>query len=114
MAKLLFHLNGVEHDEAEDVRLILDEEQIEFYETNAGKWGISIAAIWIRHDDDFESARELIDQYQKQRQVRYSEQNEIESLGQRWRRRPIDFILVAIALAAILSISVWPFLSAFT
>ena len=67
MAKLLFRLNGVNEDEAEDVRTLLQDAGIEFYETDEGRWRISVAAIWLRHNDDYEQARGLLDQYQQER-----------------------------------------------
>ena len=38
----LFNLRGVPEDEAEDIRQLLDEHEIEFYETSAGNWGVSL------------------------------------------------------------------------
>ena len=48
MALLLFRLRNVPDDEADEVRHLLNENSIEFYETSAGNWGISMPAIWLR------------------------------------------------------------------
>ena len=61
MAKLLFRLNGVSDDEANEVRQLLDEAGFDTYETDAGRWRISLAAIWLRNDVEFERARALIE-----------------------------------------------------
>lgn len=67
MATLLFRLNQVPEDEAEDVRQLLDEAGVDFYETSAGFWGLGATAIWLRDKNDFPPARKLIDDYQQQR-----------------------------------------------
>lgn len=38
-AKILFRLSGVPDDEADDVRMLLTDNAIDFYETSAGNWG---------------------------------------------------------------------------
>ncbi|MGX5173092.1 DUF6164 family protein [Aliikangiella sp. IMCC44653] len=67
MAKLLFKLNGVPADEADQVRLLLDEAEIDYYETTAGTWGLSFAAIWLNQESDFEQASQLVNDYQTKR-----------------------------------------------
>ena len=74
MSRIAFHLNGVPEEEINDVRTLLDDAGIEYYETSAGRWGISTAAIWIRNDDDFEAARAVIEQYQQELQQKNGEQ----------------------------------------
>ena len=118
MAKLLFRLNQVGEDEAEDVRALLDDAGIEYYETDAGRWRISIAAIWLRHDQDYQQARALLDDYQQQRGERvrqeYEERlqaGEIPTVWQRFRAQPAEFIAIILALAIILGLMVMPFFS---
>lgn len=69
MAILFFSLRGVPNDEADDVRELLTANDIDFYETSAGGWGISMPAIWLYRNDDLEKARPLFDEYQRQRAV---------------------------------------------
>ena len=45
MSKLLFRLRHVPEDEAEEVRALLEQNSIEFFETFAGNWGISLPAL---------------------------------------------------------------------
>lgn len=120
MAKLLFKLNGVSNDEANQVRSLLEEHNIDYYETSAGRWGISLAALWIRDNSEFENAREIILACQQQRQIslraefeRKLENGEIPDWRQRLVERPIDFIAVGMAIAFILGIMLWPFLTIF-
>ena len=67
MAGPVFRLKDVPADEAEDVRNLLADKDIEFYETSAGNWGVSMPALWLRDDSDWDRARALIDEYQQQR-----------------------------------------------
>jgi hypothetical protein len=113
MAKLLFHLNAVDEEEANEVRVLLESASIPCYETHAGKWGISVAAIWVSNDEDFEQARRLLDEYQHERSQRLSEHSEPEPTIERWKRRPVDLVLVLVGLGIVLGLSLWPFLTAF-
>ena len=74
MAKILFRLQGVSDDEANDVRELLMSNAIDFYETSAGNWGVSMPAIWIKNDDQFQQARALLDMYQNERTTKMREE----------------------------------------
>lgn len=74
MAKIFFRLNGVYDDEANDVRELLADNAIDFYETSAGNWGVSLPAIWLRDEGQFHKARELLDAYQKERAIKIKEE----------------------------------------
>jgi hypothetical protein len=112
MAKIVFRLAGVGDDEAQDVRTLLQEAGIEFYETSAGRWQISLAALWLRHDDDFQRARALIDAYQDERRVRLQSQAPAaQSFWQFTRSRPLDSFFILLAIAVIIALMLWPFLN---
>ncbi|MEE9321251.1 MAG: DUF6164 family protein [Granulosicoccus sp.] len=64
MSTLVFRLRNVPDDEADEVRSLLDQHRIDWYETTAGSWGIAMPALWVHSDEDLESARNLIDSYQ--------------------------------------------------
>ena len=68
MAKIVFRLRHVPDEEADAVRQLLSDHQIDFYETSAGRWGISMPALWVADSNDFNQARQLIDQFQEQHQ----------------------------------------------
>jgi hypothetical protein len=70
MATLIFKLRHVPEDEAEEVRNLFAEHDIETYETSAGNWKISMPAIWLKHDDQLAQAKALLDEYQKKRYQR--------------------------------------------
>lgn len=107
MAKILFRLNGVPDDEANDVRELLANHAIDFYETSPGNWGVSMPAIWLRDDSQFQKARALLDTYQSKRTVRM--QAEYERLKREGKHKtfidaveqnPVSFI-VHLALAVL-------------
>jgi hypothetical protein len=69
MTILLFSLRGVPDDEADEVRELLTEQDIDFYETPAGNWGVSMPAIWLRNDAELVKAQSLLNAYQQQRAI---------------------------------------------
>ncbi len=118
MAKLLFRLNGVPDDEADDVRSLMQEHEIEVYETDAGRWLIGVAAIWLRDESQFEEARALIDIYEQERYQRLqkekADQGELsvaQGLINRLWQNPIEFIMIVLALIFVLGVSVYPFVN---
>lgn len=114
MARLLFRLNDVPEDEIDAVREILKTHDVDVYETDSGKWGISVAAIWLRNDEEFEYARALIGEYQQERQARVQSEAVQQTFLERCQQRPLDCLLIACAILAILALTVWPFLTAFS
>jgi hypothetical protein len=113
MAVLIFRLNGVSDEEAQDIRDLLSDNALESYETSAGRWGLSVAALWLVNDDDKVRARELIDAYQLERQ-RYFEELKIdappETFADRLRQSPLTVIFYSLLAATILFLSLSPFI----
>ena len=70
MPILLFNLNGVPDDEAEEIRALLNSNGIDFYETPAGNWAASVPALWLNDESQRSQATLLIDQYQRERVIR--------------------------------------------
>ena len=70
MSKMLLNLRNVPDDEADDVRAMLEAQQITFYETRPSLWGISAGGIWVTEDAAFADARRAMDDYQQQRRTR--------------------------------------------
>lgn len=68
MAVLLFKLRYVPDDEAQDIRELLNSNDIDYYETSAGVFGISMPGLWLKNEEQLQKARQLIDEYQKVRQ----------------------------------------------
>lgn len=113
MAKFFFSLRGIPEDEAQEVYDLLTTHDIDFYETPAGNWGISMPAIWLYHESDFTKARSLLDEYQQKRAI---EQRaiylQLKKTGQApsfWgniKRYPMQFLVVIAAIALIVYISI--------
>lgn len=118
MAVIIFRLNGVPDDEADEVRSLLADNNIEFYETSAGRWGISVAAIWLKDEGLKAKARSLIDEYQEEKAIRakreYDElrfEGRVETLADRIRQRPVQFLFYLAIIIFILYVSIRPFIS---
>lgn len=117
MSVLFFRLNGVPADEANDVRDLLADNHIEFYETSAGNWGVSMPAIWLYHPEDLRLAQPLLDDYQQQRAIsqrhRYLQaklDGEHIDFWQQTRRKPLHFLSYCVALGLVVYASVkWLF-----
>lgn len=116
MATMLFKLTGVPDDEADDVRELLAEQGFETYETQAGRWQISVAAIWLVNDDDLPRARTVLDDYQQRRadaarqayQDRVS-RGEHNTLGRNLARNPLQVISYTLIGLLVLGLSTVPF-----
>jgi hypothetical protein len=115
MAKLAFRLNNVPVEEADLVRSLLVDQEIDFYETTAGRWGISVAAIWVKTDEEFTRARELIEQFQvghsRAMRDQYAEDvnaGRVPTLWQLLRASPVIFITYWLLIGAVVVISVLP------
>lgn len=108
MGKIVFRLNGVEDDEANDVRALLEEAEIEFYETHAGRWRISVAAIWLKNPAEFEQARALIDEYQQQRSEQIRQQP-VQSFWQRSKEQPVELFFTLLAVVLVCALMLLPF-----
>lgn len=66
MSALIFRLRNVPEDEATQVRNLLDEHGIDWFETSAGNWGIGMPGLWVKGVDDAPRARSLIDTFQQE------------------------------------------------
>lgn len=109
MAKILFRLQGVSDEEANDVRELLINNAIDFYETSGGNWGVSLPAIWLNNDDQFQRASALLDAYQNERTAkmraeyaRLKREGKNRSLVDTITQGPISFTVhLALALLVI-------------
>lgn len=118
MAVIVFKLNGVPDDEADQVRALLDENSIDYYETTAGRWGVSVAALWVKNDDDKPAARALIEEFQFHRQAQIKaeyeqlrSQGELENTLSRLLSNPLRTVFYIIFILLIIYISLSPFIS---
>lgn len=109
MSKLLFKLRNVPDDEAEEVRALLSAHQIDFYETSAGNWGISLPALWVRDETQYSQARELLDVYQAERSAhvreeyaRLKQEGKHKTVLDSFRENPFAFIAYLFIVYALL------------
>ncbi len=116
MSALLFSLRNVPDDEAEEVRQLLMSNAIEFYETPAGKWGISSPAIWLHDKNELLRAKALVEAYQEERFIR--RRQEFESLKRQGKSKnfvdviaenPLRFVFYLAVIVIVLYLSIVPF-----
>ncbi|GJL74801.1 DUF6164 family protein [Nitrosomonas sp.] len=100
MSKILFKLNGVSDDEANEVRALLDDNDIDYYETTAGNWGVSLPVIWLKDVTQFKRARALVDEYQKARTIRMraeyallKKEGKNKTLFDAIKEKPVQFMI---------------------
>lgn len=117
MAKLIFKLKLVPYDEADDIKNLLTESKIDFYESPPGNWEISVHALWLNDDAQYTQAKQLIDEYQLKRGQRVrleaqqkKDKGEFETFFQRLLSRPVQFIILLAIILFILSLTIMPFL----
>lgn len=118
MAVLLFSLRNVPDDEADAIRALLSENDIDFFETSAGNWGISAPGIWLKDSAGHERAKELLEGFQqswseaqKEKFHQLAQNGEINTVFNRLKQNPLQVIIyIAIALF-ILYVSINPFVN---
>ena len=115
MAKLLLNLRNVPEDEADDVRALLDEHGIAYYETSAGTWSLSLAGIWVREDAAFPEAKRLMGEYHAQRAARVRAEREAAlrdgtaaTFGSVLREQPLRVLLAVIGILLALALVALP------
>ena len=118
MATQLVKLKYVPDDELAEIHALMEANDIEVYETSAGNWGMSMPALWLRHDEQLEQAQELLRQYGEERFTRM--RGEFEALKEAGKTRsfldiarenPLRYIAYLVMIAALVYISLVPFLA---
>ncbi len=117
MARLLFKLAQVPTDEAQDIRDLLEANNIHYYETDAGFFRVGLDAIWLPDGSQEEQARELILRYQQERraqqQATYAQlvkAGEMPGFWQNFRAQPLRYLLLLCAIIFVAGITLVPFL----
>ncbi|WP_404419886.1 DUF6164 family protein [Marinospirillum sp.] len=117
MAVLLFKLSNVPDDEAQEVRELLDEQGLDYYETTAGRWRLGVDAIWLSNNEDAEVASKLLRNYQQERRNKArQEQADLQARGQAPRfmdklaTQPGKVLLSGLGILAILALGLIPVL----
>ncbi|MBU1689938.1 MAG: hypothetical protein KJ958_02135 [Gammaproteobacteria bacterium] len=117
MSIKLFSLHNVPDDEAEEIRELLRSNELDFYETPAGNWGVSLPYLWLHDENQLEKAKVLIDHYQQERLIRVREEyaqleqtGRHRTLGDVIRENPQRFVVYLVVIATVLYLSIMPFL----
>lgn len=117
MAARLFSLHNVPDDEADDVRGLLANHALEYYETPEGNWGVSVPAIWLRDESQLQKARSLIAEYQEKRLARAKEEYALlqragmnRTLRDVIRENPLRFVVYLAFIAIVIYFSTQPFI----
>jgi len=115
MAILLFKLRNVPDDEADAVRQLLQQNSINFYETSAGSWGVSLPALWLHNEQQLEQGKALIAAYQKERatvaQQHYAEACRAGTQRTVWhlmQENPLRFFAYLFAILFVLYLATIP------
>ncbi|MEE9352193.1 MAG: DUF6164 family protein [Thiotrichaceae bacterium] len=119
MAVQIFRLRNVAEDEAEEVRVLLAEHDLEFYETPGGNWGVSMPALWLVDDEQTEVAKALIAEYQEKRFTeargeyeRLKLEGKQRTFLDNFRDNPGQFIFYLAGIVALIYITTMPFIDA--
>lgn len=117
MSKLLLNLRHVGEDEYHEVCAVLDRHGIAWYRTEPSPWGISNGGLWVRDDADHPAARQAMAGYQQQRsermraaRARALRDGSGETFAGLVRRRPLYVLAMLLAMLAVASLVLLPFL----
>ena len=117
MTKRLYSLRDVPEDEIQELKELLQQQNIDFYETAPGNWGISAGALWLRNDEQFEKAQQLMAQYHTQRANKAKVEHELlvkqgkaSTLLENFKRAPLQLLFYIAFILFILYVSIKPFL----
>lgn len=113
MSRLLFSLRGVPEDEAIEIRTLLNTSELDFYETSAGNWGVSMPALWIVNNEDYEEALNLLNEYHQSRIVsqrilyeQLKKEGKNESVKDVFLQKPVRFMVYIAGVVFILYLSI--------
>jgi len=116
MAVKLISLRNLPEDEIEEIRDLLEQNNVSFYETPGGNWGISMPAFWLNDEAALDHCKSLLETYQQQRYERVHEEylqskqrGEIDTVFDRIKQQPFKVIVYLAFLFLILYVSTMPF-----
>lgn len=115
MAKLLLNLRNVPDDELDEVRAMLDQKAIAYYETQPSRWGMSYGGVWLSNDDDLAEAKRLMADYQDKRQTRVRAEfaaarrdGSAQTFMDVVREQPLRVLLTVVAVVVLLGLVALP------
>ena len=117
MAKKLIITRNMPDDEVADIERLLRDNDIPFYLTPAGNWGISVPAFWVESADDYPRARKLLDDYEAARQQRVRAEYEAQkragtqrTIIDEIREYPLRFLITIAFIGFLLYVTLYPFI----
>lgn len=118
MGSKLMSLRNVPGDELDEIQALLDANDIRYYETSAGIFGISLPALWLVDDSQLTQARHLLENYalQRSQQAQARWHAELQTGTQRTvfdmlREHPLRFVCYVVLIIALAWFSIVPFWS---
>lgn len=115
MSKLLFNLRHVPDDEADEVRAMLDEYHIAYYESPPTFMGLFAGSLYVKEDAAFDRAKGLLAKYQSQRQAKARLEHEAalrngtaETFQSQLRAEPARVVLTLIAIVLLIGLMAVP------
>lgn len=113
----LMNLRHVPDDEADEIRALFEEHEVNYYETPPSFWGISMGGFWVHDATEAERAKALLRDYQASRQAGQRQAWEVElragkgvGVWHQFLRKPVTVVAAVLALVFILGVSLYPFL----
>ena len=117
MSVHLLSLRNVPEEEAAEIRRLLNEHQVDYYETPPGNWLISAGAIWVADKHQLDRAKSIVETYQRDYAQRARENHErlarqglVDTLTTKMKRHPLQVLLYLAAILLVLYLSTVPFL----
>lgn len=121
MSTQLMTLRGVPDDEANDIRELLAAHNIDYYETPAGNWGVSMPAIWLIREQQVTTAKQLVQTYQAERANRAKNEyqrlkakGEHKTLLDAVKENPVRFAAYLAIATLVLFFSIKPFVDMYS
>jgi len=118
MSIQLMKLRQVPEDELVDILKLLDEHEVDYYQTSAGAFGISLPALWLRDESRHNEVLGLLASYALDRmekarleQQAWAELNGRRTMGDIFREHPLKFCLRIVVIVVLLFITLKPILN---
>ncbi|MCV2403944.1 DUF6164 family protein [Marinomonas sp. C2222] len=112
MATLVFKLKHVPDEEAHEIKQLLIDHEISFYETTAGRWQVSLSGLWVKDKAQAQQALELIQEDQDARSKEMIEPSLKDYLCgylEHTKQNPIESLFTLVAIVLVIGLSIFPF-----
>ena len=117
MSTKILNLRNVSEDEKMEIFTLLEEHEIEYYETTAGNFGISLAALWLKNENQLKQARDLLDEYAEQHLYKVreeyqqlKEQGNVRTLIDIVKENPLQYVIYLGIIIGLVYLSIAPYM----